>query len=291
MMDSTSPRTGILLMVCAAACFVTHDAISKHLSVSYPIGQIISLRHISSLLVILLYVQFVSGWPSLRVVNATGQFVRALVFVGSTVSIILSVSLLPLSLATAIIFSSPIFVVALAGPMLGETVGVRRWTAVIVGFIGVLVIVRPGGAVFNWYLLVPVLAALAAGLRDNVTRYLARTESAIAILFWSTILVVLVSSTSFAWGGWRPVAFLDIGWLVVLGILNTVGHFMMIISLRVGDASLVTPFRYTGIVWATLLGIVVWGDYPDRWTVLGACIVIASGLYIIERNERRGQSR
>ncbi len=290
MTKSASPLTGILLMVCAAAFFVTHDAISKHLSVTYPIGQIISLRHISSLLVILLYAHFVSGWQSLSAVNAAAQLVRAIVFVGSTVLIILSVSRLPLSTATAIVFSSPIFVVALAGPMLGEQVGVRRWSAVIVGFIGVLIIVRPGGAAFNWYLLVPILAALAAGLRDNLTRYLTRTEPAVAILFWSTILVVLVSSTTFAWG-WRSVTVLDAGWLILLGILNTAGHFMMIIALRLGDASLVTPFRYTGIVWATVLGIVVWGDYPDRWTVLGACIIIASGIYIVERSERRGRGR
>ena len=287
---TTSPLAGVLLMVTAAGLLVIHDAISKHLAETYSVGQIVALRHISSVIVILLYAGFVSGWSALRIVNKRGQAARACVFVVSTMLIILSVALLPLATATAIVFASPIFVLAFAGPLFGESVGVRRWTAVLVGFIGVLVIIRPGGAAFNWYLLVPVLAAAASGLRDNITRWLSQTEHPLAILFWSTVTVVIASSTS-AYFGWKPVDLISGSWLVVLGIINTVAHFMMINALRLGDASLVTPFRYTGIVWAVLLSIAVWGEYPDLWTIAGSLIIIVSGIYIVERGERKKAGR
>lgn len=290
MRKENAPLKGILLMVVSAAFLVTHDSISKHLAETYPLGQIISLRHVSSLVVIVLYAYFVSGWSSLAMVDRAGQLMRATIFVGSTFLIILSVSLLPLSTATAIIFSSPIFVVAFAGPVLGERIGFRRWSAVIVGFFGVLIIVRPGAVDFNWYLLVPLLSAAVSGLRDNFTRRLAGTDHPISILFWSTLLVVIVATTTGIFG-WQPVTYTAAAWLILLGILNTVAHFMMIESLRVADASLVTPFRFTGIVWAALLGIVIWGQYPDRWTILGGIIIICAGIYIVERGERRNIGR
>lgn len=284
---------GVAAMILAALLLTLNDAISKYLTQSYSVGQVIALRQLCSLLVILPYVQWVSGWRAVRVSNRLGVGVRAVCFIATTGFIVLSFSLLPLALVTAVAFASPIFVVALSGLVLGEEVGLRRWLAVLAGFAGVLIIVRPGFAGFEPILLLPVLAAIAAGFRDTVTRHLSRSDTSIAILFWSTLAVIAAASLTVAWG-WRPVTAAATGWLVLNGALNACAHFLIIDALRLGDASLVAPFRYTGLVWATMLGFLIWGQWPDGWTLVGAAILIGSGVYIIEREarmRRRGRGR
>ena len=273
-------------MVGSAALLAMNDAVSKFLSETYPVGQILGLRHTVALLIILAYVHWGPGWAALRVTDRWGQALRALIFVGTTGLIVLSLSVLPLATVTAIGFSSPIFVVMLSGPLLGETVGPRRWMAALLGFAGVLIIVRPGTAGFDWLVVLPALAALVAGLRDSVTRRLSRTETSISILFWSTALVILTSATTAPFG-WERVVPQDIVWFVLNGALNAGAHFLMIDALRLGDASLVSPFRYTGIVWAAILGLVVWGHFPDAWSWLGIAVIVASGVYIVEREAGR----
>ena len=274
-------------MMFGAALLTSNDAVSKFLAETYPIGQVVALRQSCSLLVILPYIHWVAGWDSLRIVNLGGQAARATFFVATTVCIVWGLSLLPLTTVIAIAFSSPVFVVALSGPLLGEKVGIRRWGAVMVGFIGMLMIVRPGGASFTWLLLIPVFAAMCAASRDMVTRRISRTESSVAILFWSAVVVVVLTlMTSFF--GWKPVTPQAAAWLLLNGALAAGAHFFMIEALRLGDASLVSPFRYTGLIWAAFLGYMIWGHLPDSWTWAGAGLLIASGIYIAEREARLG---
>ncbi len=273
---------GIAAMIAGALLLSMNDAVSKFLSESYPVGQILGLRHAVALAIILAYVRWTADWRVLRIENRAGQALRGATFVATTAFVVLSLSLLPLATVTAIAFSSPIFVVALSGPMLGERVGVRRWLAVLAGFAGVLLIVRPGTAAFDWLLVLPALAAVCAGLRDGVTRRLSRTDSSVSILFWSTVCVVVASLATVPFG-WRPVDAAGAAWFVLNGAFSAGAHFLMIDALRLGDASLVAPFRYSGIVWAALLGLIVWGHVPDGWTLAGTAVIIASGIYIVER--------
>ncbi len=280
--DLSPQMKGVVAMILAALLLTLNDAISKYLTETYPVGQVIALRQLCSMLVILPYIHWVSGWRAISVTNRTGMGIRALCFVATTGFIVLSFSLLPLALVTAIAFASPIFVVALSRLFAGEHVSRRRWLAVVAGFLGVLIIVRPGGSDFAPILIFPVLAALSAGVRDVVTRRLSRTDSSIGILFWSTLAVVASTSLTAVWG-WNPVPPAAAAWLVLNGILGGCAHFLIIESLRLGDASLVAPFRYTGLLWATILGFLIWGQFPDNWTILGALVLVASGVYIIER--------
>lgn len=279
---------GIAAMIAAALLLTLNDAITKVLTESYSVGQVIAFRQAFAMLVIIPYIHWVTGWGAIRVANRAGVALRALCFIATTVLIVVSFALLPLALVTAIAFSSPIFVVAFSHLFLGERVGPRRWLAVLAGFTGVLVIVRPGGAGFEVALIVPVLAALTSAFRDTVTRYLSRSDTSIAILFWSMIAVIAAASLS-ALAGWKPVTPGALAWLAGCGVLNAAAHFLMIDSLRLGDASLVSPFRYTSLVWAAILGFLIWGHLPDLWTVLGAAVIIAGGIYIIERTPPRVQ--
>lgn len=277
-------------MIVAALLLTLNDATSKYLTESYSVWQVIAARQFFSLCVIIAYIRMVAGWQALIVNDRLGMVLRAAFFVSTTGFIVTSFSLLPLALVTAIAFSSPIFVVALSHALGREMIGPRRWMAVLAGFFGMLVIVRPGGAGFEWVLLLPLGAALSAGLRDISTRSLSRTDTSISILFWSNIAVIVFASVATAISGWREVTMTAAGFLFVNGLLNAGAHFLIIEALRLGEASLVSPFRYSGLIWATILGLLIWGEFPDLWTLLGAAILVASGIYIIERDALRDQN-
>lgn len=281
----SNPVKGILAMVLGAALLSLNDAVSKFLTESYPVGQVIGLRQAASLLVILPYAYYTTGWRGLRVVSWGGQGFRGGVFVATAILMVLGLSLLPIATVTAIAFASPIFVAALSVMMLGERVGWHRWAAIVVGFGGVLIIVRPAGASFEWALMIPVCAALANALRDIATRKLARTETSISILFWSTVIVVVASLFSIPFG-WNPVNGADALWFLLAGLLAAGAHFLMIEALRLGEAALIAPFRYTALLWAILTGILVWNTVPDAFVLLGAFLVVASGIYILQREAR-----
>lgn len=281
----SNPVKGILAMVLGAALLSLNDAVSKFLTESYPIGQVIGLRQAASLLVIVPYAYYTTGMRGLRVVNWGGQGFRGGVFVATAILMVLGLSLLPIATVTAIAFASPVFVAALSVALLGERVGWHRWAAIIVGFVGVLVIVRPAGASFEWALMIPVCAAFANALRDIATRKLARTETSISILFWSTVIVVVASLFSIPFG-WKPVTGTAALWFLLAGLLAAGAHFLMIEALRLGEAALIAPFRYTALLWAILTGILVWNTVPDAFVLLGAFLVVGSGIYILQREAR-----
>lgn len=271
-------------MIVAALLLTLNDATSKWLTQTYPVWQVLALRQACSLLLIIPYVHFITGWEKIKVTNRAVMALRSLFFVATTSLIVLSFWLLPLALVTAIVFSSPLFVVAFSHLFTQEKIGPRRWLAVLAGFFGVVLIVRPGGAAFELVLIVPVLAALLAGCRDIITRTLSRSEASISILLWGNVAVVCVALVVTAMTGWRSVTGMAALLLLMNGALNAAGHFFIIEALRLGEASLVAPFRYSSLIWAILLGLVIWGDLPGAWTLAGALILVASGVYIIERS-------
>jgi len=265
--------------MCAGAVLLTgSDAASKYLTQSYPVGQVICLRQAATLLLILPYIHWVSGWRAALPVNVPGQLYRGLLFVVGSAFMVWSLSLLPLTTVIAIVFTSPVFVALLSVPLLGERVGFRRWVAVIAGFAGVLLIVRPGAAGFEWILLLPVMTAFSNGLRDIVTRRLSRTDSSISILLWST-LIVMVAAMVTAPFGWNAVNADGVLWFVIAGACNAGAHFLVIEALRMGEASLVAPYRYTAFLWAVLFGFLMWGEVPGLAVALGVALIVSGGVY------------
>jgi drug/metabolite transporter (DMT)-like permease len=276
---------GILVMVIGCGVLTLSDAVSKHLTLTYPVGQIVCLRHVAALFVIVPYGCFVTGRAALVPHNHRDLFVRGLMFTATACLIVLGVKLLPLATAASIAFASPIFVALLSMQVLGERVTRAMWIGILVGFAGVLVMLRPGAASFEWALLVPVGAAIASAGRDLWSRKLARTDSSIGILLWSSIVVILVSALSAFWGWTMPDA-TGVAWLVLLGVLNAVAHFMMIEGFRLGEASVIAPFKYSGLLWAALIGFLAWGDVPDGWTIAGALLILAGGLQLARHDKK-----
>jgi len=271
---------GVLAMVAGAGLLTLNDAVSKHLTQHYPIGQVICLRQLAALMFIVPYAVSVTGLGALKVVNRGGQFLRGLLFVAGSGLIVWSLSLLPLSLVTVVLFSSPIFVALLSAPLLGERVDARQWLAIGGGFVGVMLIVRPGGGEFVWAALLPVLAAFTNGFRDAFTRRLSRTESSISVLFWSGFIVMAAGLLTSAFG-WQRVDAAGAAWFLAAGLFNACAHFMVIEALRLGRAAIIAPFRYSGLLWAMLVGFLVWDETPDAWVLAGAAVVVASGIYMI----------
>ncbi len=275
-------------MVAGFALLTLNDAVLKWLTASYPTGQIVFMRSIFVMILVGVIAWRFGGLQTLRVVNLRGQLVRAGTMTVATLLFVTSLRLMPLADAIAIAFAAPLFVTALARPLLGEHVGWRRWAAVLVGFGGVLVMFRPTGEAVRLVALLPLGVALASALKDIVTRRITATESSVAILFITTLVLAAAGLVTVV-GGWRAITLFDFGLFAVGGFLLGGAQYLTIEAFRYAEAAVVAPFEYSAVLWAILYGFLIWGDVPDRWIISGSAIVIASGLYILHR-ESRGRS-
>lgn len=276
---------GIALMVAGSALLTLNDAIAKWLSATYPVGQILTLRGIFFLVPVMVLIWHGGGARTLRIHSVRGQAFRALLFVVASALFVISVGLMPLPTVIALTFAAPLFITALAPAMLGEQVGWRRWMAVLVGFAGVLLIVRPFQEGWQWVALIPVAGALVGSLRDIATRRITAYESSASILFYAALTVIVLGLATSPFG-WQPLAAFDLMLFALQGLAMGAAHYLMVESFRVAEAALVAPFKYTGFIWAMVYGAAIWGDYPDSMTLAGAGVILASGLYILHREMR-----
>lgn len=280
-----APVRGIAYMVLAMFLLTVGDALTKWVGSSLPVGQIVFFRALFIYIPTAVIVFTSGGLGTLRVQDRKGVAIRAVFYVCATALISTSMILLPLADAVSLLFVGPLFVTALATPMLGERVGWRRWAAVLVGFAGVVIMVRPTPDAIQLVALVPIVAALFSAIRDVTTRRISATESSTAIMFWSNALLLVAAACSAPFG-WQPMTFDDVWQLALMGIIVGIAHWVMIEAYRLGEAALVSPFKYTGIVWGALFGYLVWNTVPDAFILSGGALVVASGLYILHRETR-----
>ena len=269
----------------AMLIFVSTDAIAKHLTQTLSTQQIVCIRYLSITLVLCpILLRQTSG--ALRTSKPILHMVRGLLLMLSSLLFVFSLEDLPLELPAAIGFAAPLYVTALSIPLLGEQVGVRRWAAVGVGFVGVLVILRPGGSGFQWAMLLPLFSSLFWALGLIITRLMRGSERPLAILFYSSAVGGL-ASLPLALPLWRQPSEFEWLLLIGLGVFNASGQYLIIRAFMRASASLLAPFSYCSIVWAVLIGGVVFGTRPDQATVMGTLILIAAGLYVWHRERVR----
>lgn len=278
----------ILSMIAGGGALTVSDAATKWLTASFPIGEILFVRALVVAVLIALIVRRTDSFEGLRVHRWSNVGARSLLAVASTFLIVSSLARLPLNEVIAILFVGPLFVALLAPLLLGERVSVHRWLAVLVGFTGMLIMVRPGSAAFQFAALLPVAAAFVAATRDIVTRRVSAAESSTAILFYSMVALTLVGLATAPFG-WRAMGGGDLAIAVFTGVMFGLGHYFIIEALRYGEASVVSPYRYANLLWAALLGFLLWGEIPSIWVLAGTPLVVGSGLYILlyERSRRR----
>jgi len=269
-------------MVSGGLIMTANNAILKWLTVGYPAGEIMFIRGIFIWLPISYFIARSGGLLSIRITRLGFHLVRGCCIIFSAFVYIIGLRSLPLADVTAIGFSTPLFVTALATFLLGETVGWRRWSAVVVGFLGILVITKPTSNVVTLAVLFPLGSAFWTGIRDMVTRRMVATESSNAILVTSTAAVMFAGLCSAPFG-WRMPSTQDFSLMVIAGLFNGFGHYCMIEAFRNAEVVIVSPFRYLTIVWAIALGYLIWGDLPDKYVITGIMLVVASGIYILHR--------
>lgn len=284
---SSAPKKAIICMLLGAAVLTTNDAVLKWLSSGYHVGQIMFCRGIFISLPLAILIWRAGGLKSLKTFNPKGHAVRAALVIVGTFLFVSGLAYLPLTDAIAIAFAGPLFITALAPTLLGESVGWRRWSAVLAGFFGILLIMRPGSDVIQWAVLFPLSASLAGAFRDLLTRHLSSQETTVAMLFYTTSGVILASLATIPFN-WTPVPLVDWGWFALSGLLVGSAHFLMIETFRYGEATLVAPFKYSGVIWAGLLGYLIWGDIPDTATISGISMVVIAVVYILHREQRNG---
>jgi drug/metabolite transporter (DMT)-like permease len=270
-------------MVIASGLITVNDAMVKWLTQSYPVGQVMSLRGLFVIAIVVISAMARRRTSELRVSNWRLQLTRGALMSASTFMFVTALALMPIADAIAIAFAGPVIATALAALLLKESVGWRRWSAIAIGFTGVVVMMRPTPDLIRLVAIVPLMAALMGAFRDIVTRRMGTGgESTPAIMLVSTSVVTIAGLFSIP-AGWVPLGFADIGLYLASALLIAFAQGLMIESFRLGEVALVAPFKYTSLVWALLLGLLVWGDLPDAWTWIGSALVVGSGLYIWRR--------
>ena len=273
----------IVLMLAAVGLFALMDAGLKLLTMHYPPFQVATLRGASSLPFVLAWALATTGVKPLLRVRWPLNLLRGVLGIAMMAGFVYALRTLPLTTAYSIFFVAPLLITALSVPFLGEHVGPRRWIAIAVGLLGVLVVLRPSGeGMLSIAGLAVLLAALGYSVSAITVRVLARTDSTQAMVVWLMAMMALGAGT-LAWSSWVPLRSED--WWVILGVGvgGALGQYAITEAFRLGEASLIAPLEYTALVWGVGLDLALWGVLPDAITWLGAAIIVASGLYLLRR--------
>lgn len=291
---AVSSLQAALLMVGSVAVFAAMDALVKDLGTRYPTVQVMFFRSLFAFVPIMLLVLHSGSLSALRMHSITGHLLRSLVGVGAMFCFFYAYARMPLAEVIAISFAAPLFVVALSVPLLGEQVGPRRWAAVLVGFVGVMIMLQPGPGLLKSIALVPLLGTVFFALAMLVLRKLGRTETSACVAFTFTLSCTLVSGIALPFV-WVTPGLVDLAVLVAVGLLGGVAQILMTTAFKHGDLALVAPLEYTAMIWATLFGYVFWNEIPGLNIWIGVAIVMASGLFILFREANlqlpRGRAR
>jgi drug/metabolite transporter (DMT)-like permease len=282
-MAENRPGAAALWMLLAGLMFAFMDAAMKWIATSYSPFQVATLRSLAALPPVLLWILLRGRAHTLLPVHWPLHLFRGVLGVGVMAGFVYGVARMPLSTAYAIVFIAPLMVTALAVPLLGEKVGPRRWAAIVVGLLGVLVVLRPGVAgVATGPGLVLVVAALCYAVAAITVRKLAQRDSPEAMVLWFLVLLAAFAG-AIASFHWQPVQRAHLWIVAVIGLSGALGQIALTHAFRLGEASQIAPLEYAGLVWVVLLDLAIWQVLPDRMTWLGAAIIIASGLYLIRR--------
>jgi drug/metabolite transporter (DMT)-like permease len=285
MEDSGTQRRAIGLMLLGVACFPVTDAMVKWLVRDLPVAEVVWARYAFNFVLFGFVFLRVPATVLVATRRAPLQWLRGALLVGSSTCFGLGLRWLPLADASAIGHVGPLLVTLLSIPLLGERVGWRRWSAVAIGFMGVLIVIRPSGTT-DWAVIFPLLSAFFYAGYQIATRLLARTDGALAMSFYTAAGGALIACLAlpFGWVWPSPVQWLM---MAAVGGLGGFGHFLLARAFTLASASLLAPFGYSTLLWSMLLGLIVFGQFPDGWTLVGAAIVVASGLYTFHRETVR----
>ena len=286
-MTKQNERLGILLMIITTIVFASQDGLSKYLATEYNVYMVVMIRYwFFAAFVISVSSQKVGGIKRVaKTKSPILQIFRSLILVAEMCITILAFTLLGLAETHAIFASYPLIIAMLSGPILGEYVGWRRWLAICVGFIGILIILNPGNGIFSPYALVPLAGAILFALYGLLTRYVGQYDNSSTSFFWTGV-VGSIAMTIIGLNYWDPVSKSDWSIMLLLSASGVVGHYLLIKCYEVAEASAVQPFAYLQLIWASMIGIIIFGEQITTNVLIGACIIVGAGLFTLWRERK-----
>ncbi|MFT7490713.1 MAG: drug/metabolite transporter (DMT)-like permease [Pseudohongiellaceae bacterium] len=280
------PAAAVALIIATGIVLAGMDALAKFLALQVPIIMVLWGRYFfHTVITFSAYGLKTRSLQFLRARKPGLQFVRAGALFGATFFMYQAITRMPLGDAAAIQFLAPVLVTALSGLLLGEQVGPRRWAAVACGFIGVLLVARPGSGVLGWNALLPLATAVLLAIYMMMTRIIRNQDDPAATTFYSTALGALILSVMVIFN-WETPTQLQWGLMIAMGATGAVGHYMLVKAFHTAEASMLAPFTYAQVLAAIIWGLLLFGDVPSLWTISGAGVVISSGLYVWYRETR-----
>jgi drug/metabolite transporter (DMT)-like permease len=280
-------RRGIAAMAAGTASFVTNDALVKFVSESLPAAQLIFLRGVFATVLLLVLSHALGASRHIPTLLDRKVLARALFDAFATMTYLTSLFHLPIGNATAINMAAPLFITLFAVIAFNEQVGATRWMAIATGFVGVLLVVQPSGAAFNAYALLCLGGTLLHASRDLMTRMIDKSIPSILITLSTAVAVTLLSGLFSLFGEWKPVTWQQLTLLATASVFLSGGYFLLTTAMRGGEMSVIAPFRYAGLLFALVLGFVVWGDVPNAMAWAGIALLMAAGLYVLHSERSR----
>jgi drug/metabolite transporter (DMT)-like permease len=282
---------GVLLQLVALALFVAMDALLKVMVATYPVPQLMFVRFVAHTLVVVVALHLLTGSVPWRSRAPWLQTVRSATLAVANAALSVALIHVPLADATAVMFAAPVLTVALAALWLGERVSGRRWAGVVIGLFGVMVALRPPfltGEPLHWAMLLPLVTAAGNSAYQLLTRRLATVDDPRTTFVHTSLAACALTGLAQPFV-WQTPAAADLPWMLLLGVLGAASHSILVLAFARAPASILAPMSYTQLVWAGLAGVLVFGDWPDGWTLLGAGVIAAGGV-LVALPERRGKA-
>ncbi|MEW9615105.1 DMT family transporter [Shinella sp. S4-D37] len=287
-MTSTANARGALFMAIAMAAFTCNDALVKSVTGDLNTGQILFVRGLMTTVLVVVIARWMGALGSFRIVLQPVVALRIAAEILASLAYVSALGAMPLANTASILQALPLAVTLGAAVFLGEKVGWRRWLAIVAGFAGVLIVIRPGPEGFSLAAVYVIVSVVGAAARDLCTR---RIDTAVPSLCISVITAVSITLAGAVMivpmGGWQPIPGEALGRLAGASVLLLVGYQTIVIAMRTGEISFIAPFRYTSLIWAITIGVLFFGEVPDFWMTVGVAIIVASGLYTFYRENRR----
>ena len=290
---------GILFLIAGIAVFAVQDLILKLLSGTYPLHQAMVFRSLTAVPFLLILVKMNGGLATLVTPGLPRMIRRGFIMFLAYTSYYLALAALPLATTVALYFAAPLFITLLSVLILNEKVSILRWLAVGAGFVGVVIMVRPGSALFDWAAPLAVISGLTYGISMVSARRMGMAETAAALAFWGNavfllcalILSIIFGSGAFDAAGHKSIAFMTRGWvwptgfdvglMMTCGVIASAGLTLLTQAYRISQSSVVAPFEYTALIWGVLFGWFFWSDWPDSTGWIGIAIIVGAGLSVI----------
>ena len=283
-------RRGIVAMVASMGLFIAGDSVAKQVAMLYPPGEVLFFRTAMILAFLAILLVATGQFRDFRAALRGPNRLRAVLDGIASLLYLVTLVHLPLATLAAVILTVPLMMTAMSVVLFGEQVGWRRWTAIAVGLLGALIVVKPSPAAFDAWALVGFASAIATSGRDLTTSRLHPSMPSFLVTFTGAIMILTAGAALGLTEQWRVFVWQDFSLLAVGAVFHCIAGVCLVIASRNGKISVVAPFRYVFLVWAALAGYLVFGEVPDRWSILGGALIVGSGLYALHRERVRGRN-